>query len=44
MQKRQYKVSDLTESAVHKLRKHVEQVDDGADDDEEVGDDFESYV
>ena len=24
------------------LRKHVEQVDDGSDDDEEVGDDFES--
>ena len=36
------KVSDLTESAVYKLRKHVEQVDDGSDDDEEVGDDFES--
>ena len=36
------KVSDLTESAVYKLRKHVEQVEDGADDDEEVGDDFES--
>ena len=36
------KVSDLTESAVYKLRKHVEQVDDGAEDDEEVGDDFES--
>ena len=36
------KVPDLTESAVYKLRKHVEQVDDGADDDEEVGDDFES--
>ncbi|MDA9599978.1 DNA-directed RNA polymerase subunit omega [Candidatus Pelagibacter sp.] len=36
------KVSDLTESAVYKLRKHVEQVDDGTDDDEEVGDDFES--
>jgi DNA-directed RNA polymerase subunit omega len=36
------KVTDLTESAVYKLRKHVEQVDDGADDDEEVGDDFES--
>jgi DNA-directed RNA polymerase subunit omega len=27
---------------VYKLRKHVEQVDDGAEDDEEVGDDFES--
>ena len=36
------KVSDLTESAVHKLRKHVEQVDDGSEDDEIVGDDFES--
>ena len=36
------KVSDLEESAIYKLRKHVEQVDDGADDDEEVGDDFES--
>ena len=36
------KVPDLTETAVFKLRKHVEQVDDGAEDDEEVGDDFES--
>ena len=36
------KVSDLTESAVYKLRKHVEQVDDGAETDEDVGDDFES--
>ena len=36
------KVSDLTESAVYKLRKHVEQVDDTAEDDEEIGDDFES--
>ena len=36
------KVSDLTESAVYKLRKHVEQIDDGSEDDEEVGDDFES--
>ena len=36
------KVSDLTDSAVHKLRKHVEQVDDGTDDDEIVGDDFDS--
>ena len=35
------KVSDLTESAVYKLRKHVEQVDDGSEDDEEIGDDFE---
>ena len=36
------KVSDLSESAIYKLRKHVEQVDDGTEDDEEVGDDFES--
>ena len=36
------KVSELTESAVYKLRKHVEQVDDGSEDDEEIGDDFES--
>jgi len=36
------KVNDLTESAIYKLRKHVEQVDDGTDADEDVGDDFES--
>jgi len=36
------KVSDLEQSAVHKLRKHVEQVDDNLDEDEEVGDDFEN--
>ena len=36
------KVSDLTESAVYKLRKHVEQVDDTAEDDEDIGDDFEN--
>ena len=36
------KVDVLSESAVYKLRKHVEQVDDGTEDDEEVGDDFES--
>jgi DNA-directed RNA polymerase subunit omega len=36
------KVSDLTESAVQKLRKHIEQVEDGSEDDEIVGDDFES--
>ena len=36
------KVPELTESAVYKLRKHVEQVDDGLEDDEDVGDDFES--
>ena len=36
------KVSDLEESAVYKLRKHVEQIDDTSDEDEEVGDDFEN--
>ena len=36
------KVPDLTESAVYKLRKHVEQIDEGAETDDEVGDDFES--
>ena len=36
------KVSNLTDSAIHKLRKHVEQIDDGTDDDEVIGDDFES--
>ena len=35
-------VSDLTDSAVYKLRKHVEQVDDTAEDDEDIGDDFEN--
>ena len=36
------KVPDLTEAAVYKLRKHVEQVDDTAEEDEDVGDDFEN--
>ena len=36
------KVSDLTDSAIYKLRKHVEQVDDSVEDDEEIGDDFEN--
>ena len=36
------KVTELTESAVYKLRRHVEQVDDTAEDDEEIGDDFEN--
>jgi len=36
------KVSDLTDSAIHKLRKHVQQVDDGSEDDEIIGDDFDS--
>ena len=35
-------VKDLVESAVYKLRKHVEQVDDTSDEDEIVGDDFEN--
>ena len=34
------KVPDLIESAVYKLRKHIEQVDDTAEDDEEIGDEF----
>ena len=36
------KVSDLTDSAVYKLRKHVEQVEETSEEDEEVGDDFEN--
>ena len=36
------KVSDLVDSAVYKLRKHVEQIDDASDEDEDIGDDFES--
>ena len=36
------KVSDLKDSAVYKLRKHVEQVDDTSVEDEEIGDDFEN--
>ena len=36
------KVKDLVESAVYKLRKHIEQVDDTLEDDEVVGDDFEN--
>ena len=36
------KVKDLTESAVYKLRKHVEQIEEGEETDEEVGDEFES--
>ena len=36
------KVPDLTEAAVYKLRKHVEQVDDLGEDEEEIGDDFEN--
>ena len=36
------KTSELTESAVYKLRKHIEQVDDLSEDDEDIGDDFEN--
>ena len=36
------KVSELVDSAVYKLRKHVEQIEDVSEEDEEVGDDFES--
>ena len=36
------KVKDLIESAVYKLRKNIEQVDDASEDDEVVGDDFEN--
>ena len=36
------KVPDLVESAVYKLRKHVEQVEDNLEEDEDVGDDFEN--
>ena len=36
------KVNELTDSAVYKLRKHIEQVDDLSEEDEDIGDDFES--
>ena len=36
------KVTELVDSAVYKLRKHIEQVDDVSEDDEEIGDDFEN--
>ena len=36
------KVADLTESAVYKLRKNVEQIDESSEEDDEVGDDFEN--
>ena len=36
------KVPELIESAIYKLRKHVEQVDDTSEEDENVGDDFEN--
>ena len=36
------KVQDLTESAIYKLRKHVEQIEEGNEAEEDVGDDFEN--
>ena len=36
------KVSDLIESGVYKLRKHVEQIDESLTEDDDVGDDFEN--
>ena len=36
------KVPDLTDAAVYKLRKHVEQVDDSSEDEDDIGDDFEN--
>ena len=36
------KVNELTDSAVYKLRKHIEQVDDLNEEDDDIGDDFEN--
>ena len=36
------KVPELIDSAVFKLRKHVAQIEDSSEDDEVIGDDFES--
>jgi len=36
------KVPDLTKSAVYKLRKHVEQIDDSPENESDIGDDFEN--
>ena len=36
------KTGELTDSAVYKLRKHIEQVDDLSEEDEDIGDDFEN--
>ena len=36
------KVPDLTEAAVYKLRKHVEQIDDVSEDEDDIGDDVEN--
>ena len=35
------KTSDLRKSAIYKLRRHVEQIDDTSEDDVEIGDNFE---
>ena len=36
------KVSELADSAVYKLRKHVEQAEENSEDEEDIGDDFEN--
>ena len=36
------KVPDLTEAEVYKLRKHVEQIDNASEDEDDIGDDFEN--
>ena len=36
------KTIELTDSAVYKLRKHIEQIDDLNEEDEDIGDDFEN--
>ena len=36
------KTSDLKESAIYKLRKHVEQIHHTSEDDDEIGDNFEN--
>ena len=36
------KVPDLTDAAVYKLRKHVKQIDDTSEDEDDIGDDFEN--
>ena len=36
------KVSELVDSAVYKLRKHVEQIEDASEEDQDIGDDFET--
>ena len=36
------KTNELTDSAVFKLRKHIEQVDDLSEEDEDIGDNFEN--